>query len=527
MTERFGSVEISDTCGQFVQLFRRATLPYLYEIESSSRKIQLAIGEDNMEKGRVRRGLINAVQKMANILYGVYSKIDVEFIFNKILELNQSGKQSITLIPERTRITRAEPEHQAKKLLQHQQKLEENLQYLKNQTKGLIQTINKLEFRTKLLEQAFLFEVLLNQYSYETLNLMSIVNSAINGRIHTSVFSSEQLLLELREIKMNLPGGTTFPLEIKAESLTQLIQISDLAIVHKEHYLVFSLGIPLISVQEYTMYHPISLPIQYDDNTIALIAPEVDYLALSNDNEKFFLLGANQWESCVKLESYTLCKGDQPIHYPAGSNLCDVSRISDLQSPLKDCRVNFITLNAPVWHRLTKANSWLYFTQSDLCTIKCSDPPQTFKVEISGVGRLTTSPSCEIHTENSILVANGKNNRDISLDIIPVNRKFNIISMLAEIRNSFLPQNLTNVKILKDLNFLARKAEESRVFEHKPMETWVCIFRIEFHIAIMYIFIISVALSIGTVVIKFRNRVIKMYKPEIGNGISINDQVNP
>jgi len=66
------------------------------------------------------------------------------------------------------------------------------------------------------------------------------------------------------------------------------------------------------------MYHPIPLPIQYDSNTIALISPEVDCLALSNDNEKFFLLEANQWESCNKLESYTLCKGDQPIRYQAG-----------------------------------------------------------------------------------------------------------------------------------------------------------------------------------------------------------------
>ncbi|KAL4092467.1 hypothetical protein QTP88_026968 [Uroleucon formosanum] len=258
----------------------------------------------------------------------------------------------------------------------------------------------------KLLEQAFLFEVLLNQYSYETLNLISIVNSAINGKIHTSVFSSEQLLMELREIKLNLPGGIIFPLEIKAESLTQLIQISVLAIFHKEHYLVFSLGIPLISVEEYTIYHPISLPIQYDNNTIALIPPEVDYLALSNDNEKFFLLETNRWESCDKLKSFTLCKGDQPIHYQAGSNLCDLSRISELQSLLKDCKVRLVTLNAPVWHWLTKTNSWLYFTQPNLCTIKCSDPPQTFKVEISGVGRLTTSPSCKIHTGNSILVAN-------------------------------------------------------------------------------------------------------------------------
>jgi len=32
-------------------------------------------------------------------------------------------------------------------------------------------------------EQAFLFEILLNKYSYETQNVMSIINSAINGKI--------------------------------------------------------------------------------------------------------------------------------------------------------------------------------------------------------------------------------------------------------------------------------------------------------------------------------------------------------
>jgi len=149
-----------------------------------------------------------------------------------------------------------------------------------------------------------------------------------------------------------------------------------------------------------------------------------------------------------------------------------------------------VTLNANVWHRLTKTNAWLYFTQPDLSTIKCSDPPQTFRVEISGVGRLTASPSCEIHTGNSILVTNSKSNRDVSLDIILVNRKFNIISVLTEIHHSFLPKNLTNVKLFNDLNFLVHEAGESSVLEHKPVGT-LFIFKIEFYIAIIYIYMHS------------------------------------
>jgi len=65
---------------------------------------------------------------------------------------------------------------------------------------------------------------------------MAIINSAMNDKLHTSMFTSERLLTELREIKMNLPVGTALPLEIETESLTEFLRISDLTIMHREHY---------------------------------------------------------------------------------------------------------------------------------------------------------------------------------------------------------------------------------------------------------------------------------------------------
>jgi len=164
--------------------------------------------------------------------------------------------------------------------------------------------------------------------------------------------------------------------------------------------------------------------------------------------------------------------------------------------------------------------------QLDLCRITCTDPPHTFRVEISGVGRLTASPSCEIHTENSILVSNSKFHREISLYIIPVNRKFNIKSMLTEIHSPFLPKNLKNVKLFNDLNFLVHEAGKSSVLEHKPVET-LFKFKLEFHIAIIFIFIICTVLSTVVLVIKFRTKIIKMYSPEVADNSSSEDQVNP
>lgn len=59
---------------------------------------------------------------------------------------------------------------------------------------------------------------------------------------------------------------------------------------------------PLLSNEKYTVYHPIPLPIPNLDRTIVLIATEVEYLALS-DNEKFFTLSIEQWEKMQKFWS--------------------------------------------------------------------------------------------------------------------------------------------------------------------------------------------------------------------------------
>lgn len=105
LTERFGSVEIATMCEQFVQHFAQSTLPYLYEIEANHRSMMLFVGYNPEEKGRMRRGIGNTFQRVANVLYGLYSKIDAEFIFDKVIALSRSGAQNINLIPERTRIT--------------------------------------------------------------------------------------------------------------------------------------------------------------------------------------------------------------------------------------------------------------------------------------------------------------------------------------------------------------------------------------------------------------------------------------
>ncbi|KAL4083610.1 hypothetical protein QTP88_028926 [Uroleucon formosanum] len=399
-------------------------------------------------------------RRMANVLYGVCSKIDVEFIINQITELNRSKVPSKSNIPEKIRFLQAEVNHSTQQLELQQQKVEQNLQYLQAQTNLTIQNLNKLASRTKVLEQSLLFELVLKKYAYETQNLISIINTELDGKIHTSVFTPQHIIKELLEIKVDLPIGNTFPLEVNIESLNEILRISEKNILFKDNYLIYVIEIPLITSEEYSIYHPIPLPIPHSEQTIFLVDPEIDYLGVSRDNENFIALDNAKWEECTTLKPYKVCRGNQHVQHCAESDVCVVSLLVNNQFNPDHCKFKFISLKAPIWYQLVQTNSWIYYTQREVGTITCTNPTENSKIEVEGVGRITTPPFCKINLRNSILFSNNKASRDIHSDIIPENSKNEPLHTLADIVKTIIPQNLTNKILIQNLNQLTNKAVE-------------------------------------------------------------------
>ncbi|KAL4153815.1 hypothetical protein QTP88_001648 [Uroleucon formosanum] len=372
MITNFCNAEIENICNQFLRQFAITTRPYLYEIQINRHNAMLSIEHNSNNKIRNRRGLGGTFKRLINVLYGAYSKIDTEFIFKQILELTKNKIQNINLVKEKTRVVQAEildANHTLQEITEHHQKFENNLRYLQGLTKESIVNINRLELKNKLLEQAFLFEVTLNQYAYETQNLIAIINAALDGKIHTSVITPRKLIQELTEIKISLPMGNSLPIELIPESMPNLFKISEKTIFVQDEYLIFSIEIPLVASKVFNVYRLIPLPILYSTNTVILIKPEVEYLVINNDNEEFFTITGKQWEACVNLGTYKLCKGGQTFHRRSRSNLCEVALLAYQTIP-ETCKIKLVTLTTPIWDKLMDSNAWLFYTQLTLVTIK-------------------------------------------------------------------------------------------------------------------------------------------------------------
>lgn len=187
LSENLKKTEFPLVCQQFAQ----ATIPYLYEIENNHNNILESIGEISDTNLRTRRGIGRTVSKIAKVLYGSLTNLDVEFIGQKILELTKNKQNEINFPDSKTRITKASVDgtnDTLHHLTENQERLQQNVFYLQNQIILNTEELDQVLMKTKLLEQAVLFEVILNQYAYETQNLVSLINSIINGNVYTNIF---------------------------------------------------------------------------------------------------------------------------------------------------------------------------------------------------------------------------------------------------------------------------------------------------------------------------------------------------
>jgi hypothetical protein len=112
--------------------------------------------------------------------------------------------------------------------------------------------------------------------------------------------------------------------------------------------------------------------------------------------------------------------------------MCETSFLTNRQNTQKTCKIKFISLDTSVWHSLLNINSWLFYTKSDFCTITCLNSAENHKIEIFGVGRMTISSNCDVHTENSIHLPMHSTNTNVNLDLIAENQNNNVLSYFTK-----------------------------------------------------------------------------------------------
>lgn len=117
---------ITQTCRYFGQ----ATAPYLYEIESNQQNIMSVIGYHTPQDSRKRRSFGKVLGQAENILYWIATNVDIDLVFNKILNLKKEKQTNDNLAYEKIRIVQtqiSEANETLHFITENQNKLQKNI----------------------------------------------------------------------------------------------------------------------------------------------------------------------------------------------------------------------------------------------------------------------------------------------------------------------------------------------------------------------------------------------------------------
>lgn len=332
--------------------------------------------------------------------------------------------------------------------------------------------------------------------------------------MHTSVYPSSELYHELKEIQLTLQLTLELLTMESHLALTELFRASTLSLVYSQQTLMFIAIIPLLSNIPFNIYHNIPLPITVAPGKIVLIEPDTQYLAVSLNSEFHFSLTESQYINCKTLFSYKLCIGLEFIFKRTKTNNCEISSYNNPEKLSGICNLRYLSTNTTIWHKLQNQNSWLYYGTHQVVTITCRQ--ESYKMVLTGVGKLEISEFCVVYTDYSILTPSRNLRTQVHKDFIPKNPSLEYSISIKKIIEYHEPQKISNHVSYTNLNKLAQDAQELNQLEKLYEDTIENIFvKPDHHIILLNIIVIVLVVISLYLIIKYRCNIPKLYLPDI------------
>lgn len=375
---------------------------------------------------RSKRGAINVVGHVSNLLFGTLDSDDGIFFTEKINQLEKDSDHLKELA--KYQISTFD---NAMEVLNHSQQLNANkfkllesqLKYLSNDLSNLSYVLNqhntRVNFHQNLEESVLMFELVVNQFSTYQSNLIDVLVNAHRGVIHPYLLSPSKLIAELKNIQMLLPRDLTFPVPLIRSMCHELYKLLRLTLCRNGNNIIFIVRIPLVIREYFDLIKMTSVPVRIKENNFAFLLPHNSYIIIDSSRHKFFLADNNYINSCNKINDHLVCEQTEPIYFTNSIETCEVKLFTSNQL-LDSCEKRLIKLNHPIFVHLASSNSWIFATANPFTvTINCKNTK--FVKELINTGIIQLNNSCTAYTPSVILkpMVETKLQYNINISFIP------------------------------------------------------------------------------------------------------------
>lgn len=171
-------------------------MSFLNEINWNRDHVQNIIERSSPNDLRYKRVLVNLVGRTANVLFGICDDSDAEYFDSKIRKLETGKSKLFQAMETQTHMVQSTITNVNSSLIELDKKqgsLKHKYIHLLSEVQAQQKETGILQFKTALAQKLTLLNVILSQYAYETDTLENIVNSAVQGFIHSSLLDASVL----------------------------------------------------------------------------------------------------------------------------------------------------------------------------------------------------------------------------------------------------------------------------------------------------------------------------------------------
>lgn len=407
--------------------FCTQTLNY-HEVQVPNLFSKIESIKDLIGHSRGKRGWFNGIGSMFKTIFGTLDSDDARYYDEVISKVNSDENTIFDLMKSQIQVVKTTITNfneTIKNMKFTEQKINENIKMFNEYSKKQTNAINKLKMFELINEHLILLTYLVNELNEELDNLINAILFAKKNVIHPTVITPIQLIAEIRENKIHISNGLTFPIEPTLENAHTLMDISELTVYYMNGKLVFIIQIPLSDDILFNLFHliPLPMPHSYEATSFAYVQPSFKFIALSVNKLNYVQL--HNLDNCktLNVENY-LCKMNMYYSVNSDSNNCEISFLVSKRNIIpKNCNTKVILGNMEIFHKL-KYNNWISINSKEKrITILCKNQDKIMDETIQGTSLITLNEMCKAYTDSIIL----KPDNYITMEYTPIIPVANII----------------------------------------------------------------------------------------------------
>ncbi|KAL4126998.1 hypothetical protein QTP88_011286 [Uroleucon formosanum] len=386
--------------------------------------------------------------------FGILNENDLIEIDEKIKAHTGRNKMTLDLINIQTRIVQSTLNNFnniTNTINENTIKLKTTLEQLICDVNNSVHNIQKIDVSQTLTQHLIFFNIILTEFNQETEELIESIVWGQNQQLHPSIINPNTIINQLKEIEKILPKQLSIPQSPeKINNFLDFLKLLTISLNFMDTYLIYTIYIPLCELDNYVIYHITPFPVPIKNNNYIFIKPSNEYLAISQDNEKFVIFTHQDYMMCKHSLDITICNPHNIIIRNT-HDTCEVQLFIDPLNLPVSCDVRHIKTSITFYKKLILKNSWIYASgQSNIVTLVCPDNSKTIK--LLGTGILSINEACYVTTPTTILKPNNcYANMTTNIDFVP---QFHITNVSTNLMNKInkIQEPTITIPVLKTID---------------------------------------------------------------------------